>query len=63
MCESIVFIEEEGEVRELARDVARIVTEGDLVICTSIIGDRIELKGARFKEANFLSHGIVFTRD
>jgi hypothetical protein len=33
------------------------------VICTSIIGERVELRGARFKEANFLSHGIVFVRD
>jgi predicted RNA-binding protein len=63
MCESVVFIEENGEVKEFVRDVARIVVEGDLIICTSIIGDRSEIKGARFKEANFLSHGIVFTRD
>jgi predicted RNA-binding protein len=63
MCESVVFLEEGDEVREVLRDVARIVTDDDIVICTSIIGERVELKGVRFKEANFLSHGIVFVRD
>ncbi len=63
MCESVVFLEEGDEVREVLRDVARIVTDDGVVICTSIIGERIELKGVRFKEANFLSHGIVFARD
>jgi predicted RNA-binding protein len=63
MCESIVFLEEGGKTREVLRDVTRIVTEGDVVTCTSIIGERVELKNVRFKEANFLSHGIVFMRD
>jgi hypothetical protein len=63
MCESVVFLEEGGEVREVLRDVARIVTDDGVVICTSIIGERVELKEVRFKEANFLSHGIVFVRD
>jgi predicted RNA-binding protein len=62
MCESIVFLEEGGEVREMLRDVARIVSEDGKVTCTSIVGERVVLEGARFKEANFLSHGIVFTR-
>jgi predicted RNA-binding protein len=63
MCESVVFLEEGDEVREVLKDVARIVTDDGIVICTSIIGERVELKGVRFKEANFLSHGIVFARD
>ena len=63
MCESVVFLEEGDEVREVLRDVARIVTDDGIVICTSIIGERVELRGVRFKEANFLSHGIVFMRD
>jgi len=63
MCESVVFLEEGDEVREVLRDVARIVTDDGIVICTSIIGERVELRKVRFKEANFLSHGIVFVRD
>lgn len=63
MCESVVFLEEGDEVREVMRDVARIVTDDGVVICTSIVGERVELRGVRFKEANFLSHGVVFVRD
>lgn len=63
MCESVVFLEEGDEVREVMKDVARIVTDDGVVTCTSIIGERVELKNVRFKEANFLSHGIVFVRD
>lgn len=59
----MVFLEEGGEVVEVLREVARIVTDNGTVTCTSIIGERVELRGVRFKEANFLSHGIVFTRD
>jgi|WetSurSiteA1Bulk_404760.scaffolds.fasta_scaffold159437_2 hypothetical protein len=63
MCESVVFLEEGDEVREILRDVARIATVDGIVICTSIIGEKVELKNVRFKEANFLSHGIVFARE
>lgn len=63
MCESVVFLEEGDEVREVMKDVARIVADDGVVTCTSIIGERVELKNVRFKEANFLSHGIVFMRD
>jgi predicted RNA-binding protein len=63
MCESVVFLEEGGKIHEVLRDVTRIVTDGGVVTCTSMFGDRVELKDVRFKEANFLSHGIVFARD
>jgi CO dehydrogenase accessory protein CooT len=63
MCESVVFLEEGDEVREILKDVARITTVDGIVICTSIIGEKVELKNVRFKEANFLSHGIVFVRE
>lgn len=59
----MVFLEECDKVREVMKDVARIVTDDGVVTCTSIIGERVELKNVRFKEANFLSHGIVFVRD
>jgi predicted RNA-binding protein len=63
MCESVVFLEEGDEVREILKDVARITTVDGIVICTSIIGEKVELKNVRFKEANFLSHGIIFVRE
>jgi len=59
----VVFLEEGDEVKEVLKDVARIVVDDGVVVCTSIIGERVELRNVRLKEANFLSHGIVFLRD
>ncbi|MDD1747091.1 MAG: CooT family nickel-binding protein [Methanomassiliicoccales archaeon] len=63
MCESVVFLEEGDEVKEVLKDVARVVVDDGVVTCTSIIGERVTLMGVRLKEANFISHGIVFVRD
>jgi predicted RNA-binding protein len=63
MCESTVFVEEKDTVHEVLRDVARIWVDGEDVVCTSVIGERVVLKNVRLKEANLLSHGIVFVRD
>jgi predicted RNA-binding protein len=63
MCESAVFLEEEGEARKVMDDVARIAMDGKDAVCVSLIGERMVLQGVRFKEANLLSHGIVFARD
>lgn len=62
MCESSVFIDEEGAVREVMKDVTRIVMDGDDAICTDIIGEKVTLENVELKEANLLSHGIVFKR-
>jgi predicted RNA-binding protein len=62
MCESTVYLDEEGEVTEVMQDVTRIVMEGSLVKLTNIIGEQIVLENVRFKEANLLSHGLVFER-
>jgi predicted RNA-binding protein len=63
MCESTVFVEEKDVVHEVMRDVARIWADGKDIVCTSVIGEKVVLKGVRLKEANLLSHGIVFARD
>ncbi len=63
MCESTVFLEEGGEVREMMRDVTRIVMRDGSAICTDIVGEQIVLEKVAVKEANFLSHGIVFVRN
>lgn len=60
MCESTVFLEEGGEVREVMKDVTRIIMNGSQAICINIVGERIALEGVALKEANLLSHGIVF---
>ena len=62
MCESTVYLDDDGELREVMEDVTRIVVDGPNVKLTNIIGEQIVLEGARFKEANLLSHGLVFER-
>jgi len=62
MCESAVFVEEAGVVREVMREVTRIVMQGTRAVCTDIVGQQLVLEDVTLKEANFLSHGIVFQK-
>ncbi len=63
MCESSVFLETEGRVEEIMKDVTRVVMDGQDAICTDILGQKVVLKKVVFKEANLLSHGLVFVRN
>jgi predicted RNA-binding protein len=62
MCESTVFLEENGAITEVMKDVTRIIMRGSQAICTNIVGEQIMLDNVVLKEANLLSHGIVFIR-
>ncbi len=62
MCESTVFLEENGAVKELMKDVSRIIINGEETILTDIVGQRMVLNSITLKEANLMSHGIVFVR-
>ncbi len=62
MCESTVFLEVNGTMSEAMKDVTRIVMRGSQAICTNIVGEQIVLDDVVLKEANLLSHGIVFKR-
>jgi len=62
MCESSVFLEDGEGVSEIMKDVTRIVMEGKNAVCINIIGEQVILEGVKLKEANLLSHGIVFKR-
>ena len=60
MCESTVFLSEGEDMQEVMEDVTRIVMEDTTVTLTNIIGEQVVLENVRFKEANLLSHGLVF---
>lgn len=62
MCESSVFLDVRTEVREIMKNVSKIVMEGDDAVCVDVLGERMILASARLKEANLLSHGIVFMK-
>ena len=63
MCESPVFLEDGDGAPEAMKDVARIIMDGKDAVCTDILGERVVLKNVKLKEANLLSHGIVFMRN
>ena len=62
MCESSVYLDERTEVREIMKNVSKIIMEGDDAVCIDVLGERMILESVKLKEANLLSHGIVFTR-
>ncbi len=62
MCESTVFLDEGGKIREVMRDVTRIVMRDGDAVCTDIVGDQLVLENVSLMEANLLSHGIVFRK-
>jgi predicted RNA-binding protein len=62
MCESSVFLEEHGEIREIMKDVSRIIVEGNDATCIDVVGEQMILQNVKLKEANLLSHGIVLAR-
>lgn len=62
MCESSVFLDERTEVSEIMKNVSKIVMEGDDAVCVDVLGERMILASVRLKEANLLSHGIVFMK-
>lgn len=57
-----MFLEEDGKVREMMRDVTRIVMRGGDAVCTDIVGEQLVLENVALMEANLLSHGIVFVK-
>ena len=62
MCESTVYLSENGKTTEVMSGATRIVMRGDDAVCTNIVGEQVTLSNVMLSEANFLSHGIVFKK-
>jgi len=62
MCESTVYLEENGNRIEFMKDVAKIEVTKDDIICYDIIGEMRELKGGVFKVANLMDHSIILEK-
>ncbi len=62
MCESTVYIEENGDKTEFMKDVAKIEVTSDSIICYDIIGESLEIKGGKFKVANLMEHIIIIEK-
>lgn len=59
MCESTVFLDENGELKEVMQDVAKIDVQKDKIICLGLLGDRKEIEGVHIIEANLMEHRII----
>jgi len=62
MCESTVYLEENGNRIEIMKDVAKIEVTADGIICYDIIGEKRLVKGAKLKVANLMDHSIIFQK-
>lgn len=60
MCESTVYVVKGGKRTEFMKEVARIEVKGSAFVCSDILGDSKELKGAIIKDINLVGHSIVF---
>ncbi|UCF07476.1 MAG: CooT family nickel-binding protein [Thermoplasmata archaeon] len=59
MCESNVFMEEEGDLTEVMQEVTRIEVTENGVVCHGLLGERKEIQGVKIIEANLLDHKII----
>ncbi len=62
MCESNVFIDEGGTLREVMQEVTRIEVTDSGVVCHGLLGERKEITGVHIVEANLLDHKIVLEK-
>jgi predicted RNA-binding protein len=59
MCESNVFIDEGGDLKEVMLEVTRIEVTNTGVVCHGLLGERKEVAGVRILDANLLDHKII----
>jgi predicted RNA-binding protein len=62
MCESNAYLLEQGERKEVMRDVARILVSGNQVTLIGLLGERTVLNDVRLVEANLIAHAMIFER-
>jgi len=62
MCESNAYVMESGQRKELMRDVAKIIIDGDQATLVSILGERTVVENVRLALADLMGHAIVFER-
>ncbi|MFQ6060558.1 MAG: CooT family nickel-binding protein [Thermoplasmata archaeon] len=58
MCESTVFLEKEGESREIMKDVAKILIDGSRLTLIGLLGEEKIING-RIKVADFVNHRMT----
>ncbi len=59
MCESTVFLEENGDLVEIMQEVVKIEQKQNKIVCIGLLGERKEVENAIIMEANLMEHRIV----
>ena len=62
MCESAVYLEEDGELSEIMQEVVKIEQKQNRIVCVGLLGEKKEVENAVIKEANLMEHRIVLGR-
>ncbi len=62
MCESTVFLDENGNLKEIMQNVAKIDVRKNKVVCLGLLGEMREVEGVQIIEANLMEHRIVLGR-
>ena len=62
MCESTVYLEENGSEKEFMKDVAKVEFTTKSIICYDIIGEKREIKAGKIKLADLMNHRIVIVK-
>ena len=62
MCESTVYIEDNGEKIEFMKEVAKIEFTNEAVICYDIIGEKREIPGGKIILADLMNHSIIVAK-
>jgi len=62
MCESTVYIEENGKESEFMKDVTKIEITSKEIICYDIIGEKKNIPNAKLKLADLMNHKIIIQK-
>jgi len=60
MCESKVYLDDNGEVKLLAEDIIYLKCIGSEYVAIDIQGKEYRITGYKLKNIDFLNHRIVF---
>ena len=59
MCESTVFLDDDGNLKQVMENVTRIDVFPNKVVCLGLLGEREEIPDVTILEANLMDHKII----
>jgi predicted RNA-binding protein len=62
MCEAVVFVKDESGINVVMNEASFIRSEGNSMVCTNIVGERLVLEDMCVLEIDLLRHRLVLER-